>query len=303
MKAMAGNLGPKSTIPRGSIALAGVAVLALAGVAAVALQCSPSSATPAPSPAPVAQTPPKPDVPAPAKPEAPKLVVVDGFEVVNTFPHDASSYTQGLAFDGGRFIESQGQHGESSLRLVEVETGKVLKKLPLESRYFAEGCAVLKGLVYQLTWQQHVVFVYDARELRSVGSFPLEGEGWGLTTDGTNLFVSDGTDTLRVLDPTTHAVTRKIAVRVQGRALYQLNELEWIEGELWANVWHTDRIARIDPKTGEVARIVDLTGLLSANERRDRESVLNGIAYDAAKKRIFVTGKNWPKLFEIRVKR
>ncbi|MBI5365217.1 MAG: glutaminyl-peptide cyclotransferase [Planctomycetes bacterium] len=290
-----------STITKASFAIAGVA--ALAGVAVLALQCGPSNTTPAPNPAPIAQTPPKPEPPAPAKPEAPKLVVTEGYEVVNTFPHDASSYTQGLVLDGGRFIESQGQYGESSLRFVEVETGRVLKKLPLESRYFAEGCAVLKGLVYQLTWQQHVVFVYDARDLSSVGSFPLEGEGWGITTDGTSLIVSDGTDTLRVLDPTTHAVTKKLPVRVQGRALYQLNELEWIEGEVWANVWHTDRIARIDPKTGEVARFLDLTGLLPAHERRDHESVLNGIAYDPAKKRIFVTGKNWPRLFEIRVKR
>ncbi|MFO1008500.1 MAG: glutaminyl-peptide cyclotransferase [Planctomycetota bacterium] len=237
-----------------------------------------------------------------AKPDAPRVPVVDGFEIVNTFAHDASSFTQGLVFDGGRLIESQGQYGESSLRLVELESGKVLKRVPLEATYFAEGCAVLGGLVYQLTWREGVVFVYDARELRPVGSFQLAGEGWGITTDGTSLIVSDGTDVLRFLDPKTHAVTKKLSVRFAGRALTQLNELEWIDGELWANVWHTESIVRIDPKTGEVTSTLDLRGLLPMKERKDAESVLNGIAWDPAKKRLFVTGKNWPKLFEIRVK-
>ena len=234
---------------------------------------------------------------------SPRVPIVDGYTIVNTFPHDSSSFTQGLLFDGGRLLESQGQYGESSLRQVELETGKVLKRVALEPRYFAEGCAVLKGLVYQLTWREGVVLVYDARDLRPVGSFPLAGEGWGLATDGESLIVSDGTDVLRFVDPTTKLVTRRVSVRSAGRALTQLNELEWIEGELWANVWHTELLARIDPKTGEVAGYVDLRGLLPAAERRDAESVLNGIAYDAAKKRIFVTGKRWPKLFELRVQK
>ncbi len=238
-----------------------------------------------------------------SKPAVPRVPVVDGYTIVNTFTHDASSFTQGLVYDGGRLLESQGQYGESSLRLVELESGKVLKKLPLEARYFAEGCAVLGGLVYQLTWREGVVFVYDARELRSVGSFQLAGEGWGLTTDGTQLILSDGSDTLRFVDPKSQQVVRRVAVRFAGRPLLQLNELEWVEGEVWANVWHSEFIARIDPKTGEVLGTIDLRGLLPAAERRDPESVLNGIAYDAAKKRIFVTGKRWPKLFEIRVQK
>lgn len=284
--------------------------LVVLGIAMAGIVLAPACAESAPGPvarnAPPAQPPPvQPQIeqkPAPAKPAANEPPAVDGFEIVNTFPHDPKCYTQGLVFDGGRFVESQGQYGESSLRLVEIETGKVLVKRPLEARYFGEGCAVLAGLVYQLTWQQQTVFVYDVRDLRPVGTFPLAGEGWGLTTDGTSLFVSDGTDTLRVLDPKTFAVTRKLPVRLGGRALYQLNELEWIEGEIWANVWHSERIVRIDPKSGAVTRMLDLTGILPASERRDREAVLNGIAYDPTKKRIFVTGKNWPKLFEIRVK-
>lgn len=245
--------------------------------------------------------------PAGARPQepkpAPRVPVVDGYEIVATYPHDTRSFTQGLVFDNGRLLESQGQYGESSLRLVELETGKVLKKLALDPRFFGEGVAVLKGLVYQLTWKEHMVFVYTAGNLEPMGTFRFADEGWGLTTDGTSLIASTGGDELRFIDPKTLAVTRKLPVRAAGLAQYQINELEWIEGEVWANVWHSDRILRIDPKTGEVTSIVDLKGLLPDKERPDPESVLNGIAYDAAKKRIFVTGKRWPKLFEIRVKK
>lgn len=264
---------------------------------------APRPSKPAPPSSSTSSTPPGVAQDPPAKPSPSKTPTpIDGYEVVHAYPHDARSFTQGLVYDAGKLLESQGQYGESSLRLVELETGVVKKRLAIDPRYFAEGLAVLKGLVYQLTWKEQTGFVYTLDDLRPVGSFRYEGEGWGLTTDGTSLILSDGTDKLRFVEPQKFTVTKTLPVREKGLVQHELNELEWVEGEIWANVWHTERIARIDPKTGEIVRWLDLTGLSPRVEHPDAESVLNGIAYDAAKKRLFVTGKRWPKLYEIKVK-
>lgn len=237
----------------------------------------------------------------PAPPAQPGPIPVDGYEVVRTLPHDGTSFTQGLVLDAGELLESQGEYGRSSLRVVDLETGAVARKIPVESRFFAEGLTTLGGFVYQLTWKEGVCLVYERHDLRLVGTLPLAGEGWGLTTDGKQLIVSDGTDVLRFCEPATLRVVRTLPVKARGRAQYQLNELEWVRGEIWANIWHSDRIARIDPATGEITRYLDLTGILPPNEHPSSESVLNGIAWDARGDRIYVTGKRWPKLFEIRV--
>lgn len=225
-----------------------------------------------------------------------------GYEVVNTWPHDPAAYTQGLVFQDGKLLESTGQEGKSSLRRVELDTGKVLQQVNIPSPYFAEGLTLLKGKLYQLTWQHQRGFIYDAWTFEKIGEFSYSGEGWGLTNDGESLILSDGTNRLRFLNPDNFQVKRSITVLEQRRAITDLNELEYVHGEIYANVWHTDRIARIDPQTGRVSAWVDLAGLKPA-AATDEEAVLNGIAYDQASDRLFVTGKLWPKLFEIRLKR
>lgn len=284
---------------RGLSACVSIAAFALAA-------CGPQRATATtshtPAAPPAVQTPPvKP--PAPATP-APKVVPVDGYEIVATFPHDAKSFTQGLVFHNGSLLESQGEYGRSSLRRVELSTGKVLQSKNVAPEYFAEGIALLKGVVYQLTWRERTGFIYTLGDLQLQARFSYAFEGWGLTTDGEKLIVSDGTSTLRFLDPGTgFKLVKTLTVRAEGKPVEQLNELEWVHGEIWANVWHTDRIARIDPATGDVTRWLDLTGLLPIAEHPGAESVLNGIAWDAHADRLFVTGKFWPKLFEIKVKK
>jgi len=226
-----------------------------------------------------------------------------GFEVVNAWPHDRGSFTQGLVFHDGALIESAGQYGESSLRRVELETGRVLQKRDVPPQYFAEGATLFGGKIYQLTWQNRLGFVYDPQTFESAGTFRYDGEGWGLTHDGESLILSDGSNQLRFIDPTTFAVRRTVGVYDRGRPVRELNELEFVKGEIYANVWHSDRIARIDPRTGRVTGWIDLAGLLPASERGgDTDAVLNGIAYDERGDRLFVTGKLWPKLFEIRIK-
>jgi glutamine cyclotransferase len=232
----------------------------------------------------------------PPRPVAPVATA----SVIRTFPHDTAAFTQGLVWNGGVFYESTGREGKSTLRKVEVETGKVLQQVSVPTQYFAEGLALLNGKLYQLTWQHHVGFVYDLATLHQTGTFPYEGEGWGLTTDGTSLILSDGSNQLRYIDPTSFKETRVVNVMDGTEFVNDINELEWVKGEVWANVWHTDRIARIDPQTGKVKAWVDLTGLLSA-PLPDPEAVLNGIAYDAQHDRLFVTGKLWPTIFEIAV--
>jgi glutamine cyclotransferase len=225
----------------------------------------------------------------------------DSYKVVRAFPHDPQAYTQGLLFLDGHLYESTGLNGRSSLRMVDLTTGRVLQSVPVPSQYFAEGLACWGSTLIQLTWQSHVAFVYDRFSFRLLRTLAYDGEGWGLTEDGRNLILSDGSATLKFLDPATFHVVRTVEVTDQGTPVTQLNELEYVRGEVYANVWHTDRIARIAPGTGKVLGWIDLAGILPADQRTDPEAVLNGIAYDAAHNRLFVTGKLWPQLFEIKV--
>ncbi|HLL76187.1 MAG TPA: glutaminyl-peptide cyclotransferase [Pyrinomonadaceae bacterium] len=245
------------------------------------------------------------NTPTASTPDGPRKaddpVPVYTYEVKNTYPHDRAAFTQGLIFRDGYLWESTGQYGSSSLRQVELKTGRVLRSVPVEREFFAEGMTIFGGKVYQLTWQEGRAFVYDAKDFRRLGEFKYAGEGWGLTHDGESLVMSDGTSTLRFLDPETFAVRRTVRVADAGRPVEQLNELEYVRGEIFANVWQEDRVARIDPRTGRVTGWIDLRGLLPAADTRGDEDVLNGIAYDEAGDRLFVTGKLWPKLFEIRL--
>lgn len=223
-----------------------------------------------------------------------------GYEVVHSWPHDTAAYTQGLVFHGGVLYESTGRHGASVVRIVELTTGRIVKQVGLPSDYFGEGIAVLHGKIFQLTWYSGQGFIYAHDSLKRLGKFRYDGEGWGLTTDGESLIMSDGTHRLRFFDPQTFTLRRTVEVRDEhGRPLTALNELEYVNGEIYANVWQRDVIARIDPATGKVDGWIDLTGLLAVDTP---DAVLNGIAYDRERDRLFVTGKLWPKLFEIRLK-
>jgi glutamine cyclotransferase len=225
---------------------------------------------------------------------------VYGYQVVRSYPHDPKAFTQGLLVRDGVFLESTGMNGQSGIRRVKIETGEVLQAKKLEEQYFGEGITEFKGSIYQLTWQHGIGFVYDAKSFDRTRTWNYQGEGWGLTHDGTNLIMSDGSAQLRVLDPSTLKELSRITVRDGGAPVEKLNELEYVKGEILANVWQTERIARIDPKTGSVTAWIDLAGLLTPSERGSAD-VLNGIAYDAATDRLFVTGKWWPRLFEIRL--
>jgi glutamine cyclotransferase len=236
-------------------------------------------------------------------PSANAVVPKYGYQIVNIWPHDSNAFTQGLILADGKLLESTGQEGSSSLRNVELETGKILNKVDVPVPYFAEGITMLNGKVYQLTWQHQLGFIYDSQSYKRVGEFKYEGEGWGLTTDGQSLILSDGSNRLRFLDPSSFQVTKTITVRDGVKPVNELNELEWVQGEIYANIWHDDRIAVIDPQGGNVKAWIDLAGLIPEGELQDPEAVLNGIAYDQAKNRLFVTGKLWPRLFEIKVKR
>jgi glutaminyl-peptide cyclotransferase len=226
---------------------------------------------------------------------------VYGYRVVNVYPHDPDAYTQGLIFRDGFLFESTGLHGRSSLRKVELETGRVVQQHRLDPVYFAEGLAEWKGQLVQLTWQSNIAFVYDLVSFKPIRTLGYSGEGWGLTHDQERFILSDGTENLRFLDPGTFRELGRVAVRDGGVPIKNLNELEYVRGEIYANVWHTDRIARISPQSGQVTGWIDLRGLMSTVYRLDPEAVLNGIAYDAASNRLFVTGKLWPRLFEIEV--
>ena len=230
------------------------------------------------------------------------MVPVYGYRVVNTYPHDPNAYTQGLVFIDSTLYEGTGLYGQSSLRRVRLETGEVLQSRPLASRYFGEGIAAVGDSVFQLTWRSQAGFIYRRGDFEPIGQFTYPTEGWGLTWDGTRLIQSDGTSTLYFRDPRTFAEVGRVTVVDLAGPVQRLNELECIEGEIYANVWTTDWIARIDPSTGRIVGWIDLTGLLDPSERRDSDAVLNGIAYDAPNKRLFVTGKWWPKLFEIEIK-
>jgi glutaminyl-peptide cyclotransferase len=244
---------------------------------------------------------------------------VYGYEIVNKYPHDPKAFTEGLFYRDGFLYESTGEPGKSSLRKVELETGKIVQKFDLPREDFGEGIAMIGDKIYQLTWQQQLGRVFDAKDFKLLQEFHYQGDGWGMTTDGTNLYLTQSTHVIKVMDPATFATVRTIPVmREDGKPLMQINELEWIKGEIWANVWHSEQrdilgkpnyIARIDPNTGKLLGWINLAGISPDDQPKGddpedpkAENTLNGIAYDAEKDRVFVTGKNWKNLYEIKVK-
>lgn len=243
-------------------------------------------------------------LPPPTPTPPPAVPPVYHYRIVNTYPHDAGAFTEGLFYDGGFLYENTGLNGESGLRKVNLTTGAVLQSQPLGSQYFGEGIALVGSRIWQLTYTTNVGFVYDKASFAQLSSFAYPAdikEGWGLTYDGANLIESDGTSTLHFLDPQTFAESHIINVTDQGQPLTNLNELEYIQGQIYANVFLTDRIAVIAPATGKVTAWIDLTGLRSVNAMPFPNGVLNGIAYDPAGSRLFVTGKNWSYLYQIQM--
>ena len=222
-----------------------------------------------------------------------------GYEVVNTYPHEITAFTQGLIFRDGELWEGTGKNGLSRLSRIDLESGEALQNVALASRYFGEGIELIGDRIYQLTWRAHMVFVYDRASLEQVTTHYNAREGWGLAWDGEHLILSDGSASLQFIDPEGFTPVREVAVTINGQPLTLLNELEYIDGEVWANVWQTDFIVRIDPDSGVVNAIVDLSGLSDRTELGSSEAVLNGIAWDAGQERLFVTGKHWAHLFEI----
>lgn len=221
------------------------------------------------------------------------------YRVAAEYPHDVNAFTQGLAVVNGQMYEGTGKKGESTLRKVDLKTGRVELYVPLDSEYFGEGITVLGDRIYQVTWQNRVGVVYDLKTMNPLSTFRYTGEGWGLANDGKRLILSDGTSMLRFLDPNTFEVVKRLRVRGPNGQIDKLNELEFVKGEILANIWYSDRIARISPETGEVIGWIDLSTLYPAKKRATKEDVLNGIAYDEKNDKLFVTGKNWPKIYEI----
>ncbi|MFN4908507.1 MAG: glutaminyl-peptide cyclotransferase [Bacteroidota bacterium] len=264
--------------------------LSLSIICAMLIGCS--TEKPAEEPKTIAETP----------ASAPAPVRQYSFSVVETYPHDVNAFTQGLVVNNGAFLESTGQYGFSSLRRVAIRTGKVSRLEKIDARYFAEGMTVLKGRIYVLTYLNQKGFIYDEASLQKIGEFSYFGEGWGLTTDGTHLYMSNGSNTISVHDPEGYRTLRTIGVTMDGNPVANLNELEWIKGEIWANVWQTEKILRIDPSTGRVTGVVDMSGLLPASKRTATTDVLNGIAWDANNDHLYVTGKNWPSVFRIEIR-
>jgi glutamine cyclotransferase len=272
-----------------------------ASVAPTATPILPTSTPISPTPTPI------PPTATPIPPTSTPLLTPSGavpvytYRIVNAYPHDPHAFTEGLVFQDGVLYESTGLWGESTLRRVELETGAVLQSLALSPEYFAEGVTVHGGRIYQLTWKSHVGFVYDKDSFDLLGQFEYPTEGWGLTQDGQRLIMSDGTASLHFLDPNTLEEIGQVQAHDQGQPLVHLNELEYVHGEVFANVWQTSLIARIDPATGQVVGWIDLTGILKPEDVTQPVDVLNGIAYDAETDRLFVTGKWWPKLFQIQL--
>lgn len=228
-------------------------------------------------------------------------IPTESYRVVHVYPHDPTAFTQGLVFINSMLYESTGLRGQSSLRMVNLESGRVLQQHDLPEKYFGEGLTDWHSNLIQLTWQAHIGFVYDRFSFRTIRTFTYPWEGWGLTHDSKHLILSDGSSTLYLLDPSTFKEAGKIQVTDSGRPVLNLNELEYIRGEIYANVWETDRIAIISPATGKVLAWIDLSGLRPASTMEDGDAVLNGIAYDSEHDRLFVTGKRWPKLYEIKL--
>jgi glutaminyl-peptide cyclotransferase len=221
--------------------------------------------------------------------------------IVNSYPHDSNAFTQGLVYHNGILYEGTGLKGRSSLRRVELETGKILQQIDLKRQYFGEGITIWQDKIIQLTWRSQIGFVYNKNSFEKLDRFVYNTEGWGITHDGQKLIMSDGSDKLYFLDADTFEQMDFIQVRDQNKPVFRLNELEYINGEIFANVWQTDHIVRISPSTGQVLGWIDLRGLLDSESYQGKRDVLNGIAYDEEKKRLFVTGKLWPKLFEIKL--
>lgn len=233
----------------------------------------------------------------------PPAVPIYTYKVLHTFPHDTHAFTQGLEYRGGYLYEGTGLKGQSTLRKEELESGRVLRQISLQDEYFGEGITVFPDRILELTWQSHAGFVYDRAQFHLLKTFTYEGEGWGLANDGEHVYMSDGSAQIRVWNPKTLQEERRITVHLGSKQFDSLNELEWVGGEIFANVWQTDKILRISPRDGAVLGIIDLPGLLSREEREAGADVLNGIAYDAQGERLFVTGKLWPKLFQIELEK
>lgn len=253
---------------------------------------SPIFAPPTPTPASSSET--------PTTPLPPPSPLIYDYRVKNIFPHDPEAFTQGLVYWNGVFYEGTGLYGRSSLRKVEMESGSVLQRRDLDAEFFGEGVAVVGDRIFQLTWQNGVGFIYDRESFEELRRFSYATEGWGLTYNGEHLIMSDGTPTIYYLDPETLQEVRRLPVTLEGQPLPRLNELEYVEGRILANVWQTDFIVQIDPESGVVDGVYDFTGLLQqAPPFQGGYDVLNGIAYDAENRRLFVTGKLWPYLFEV----
>jgi len=233
----------------------------------------------------------------------PQPTPVYGYRVVHVYPHDPNAFTQGLEYRGGFLYEGTGLNGRSTLRKVELQSGKVLQEIRIDPQYFGEGITVFGQRILEITWQSEKGFVYDRGTFRQTRTFDYPGEGWGLTNDGRQIFMSDGTADIRSWNPETLREARRFTVHDGKSPVNELNELEFVRGEIFANVWQTDRIARISPLDGRVTGWIDLAGLLPESDRLSGADVLNGIAYDSAGDRLFVTGKLWPKLFEIQLVR
>jgi glutamine cyclotransferase len=260
--------------------------LALLVVLVICSGCMEQQETPAPSPT----------------PSALNYTPVYSYEIVNVYPHDPAAYTQGLVFADGVLYEGTGLYGASGLRQVELATGSVLQEYRLPTQYFGEGITLWNDALIQITYQSHRGFVYDKESFARRREFSYPTDGWGITHDGEHLIMSDGTATLYFLDPGSFEPVKQLEVTDRGTSIAQLNELEYVQGTIYANVWPTNRIAMISPETGDIVGWIELTGLLSAEYRLQPVDVLNGIAYDAVQNRLFVTGKYWPKLFEIELK-
>lgn len=230
-----------------------------------------------------------------------ETVPVYGYKIINIYPHDPEAFTQGLLLHNGKLYESTGIKGRSTLRLVDRKTGEILESYSMPDKYFGEGIAILYGNIVQLTWRSETGFVYNLADLKPIGRFRYNGEGWGITSDDKHLIMSDGSATLKFLDPHIFKVAGELEVHDEGKNVVGLNELEYVEGEIFANILGANRIARIDPHTGRVTGWIDLSGLLTKEDRKNKVDVLNGIAYDKDSKTLLVTGKLWPKLFEIEI--
>jgi glutaminyl-peptide cyclotransferase len=230
-----------------------------------------------------------------------RTVAVERYRIVHVYPHDATAFTQGLVFVNGMLYESTGLRGQSSLRMIDLASGRMLQQHDLAARYFGEGLTDWQSQLIQLTWQSHLGFVYDRFSFRTIRTFTYPWDGWGLTHDSRHLILSDGTSVLHLLDPSTFKSVGKIQVTGDGQPVLNLNELEYIHGEIYANIWETNRIARISPATGKVIAWIDLSGLRSPSVQQNDNAVLNGIAYDSQHDRLYVTGKLWPNLYEIKL--